>query len=198
MKTKECCSERARKNIDQLQGEFKGSALIWDVYSQVSTVAFLWLHWWCRLFNYCTGCTCLVNCASPLTISWQMTIECWHFFESEWQFSEHSKKTQKWVSVCTAASLHLKRACLASTKLPMQGTNNSHHCWPMSPQPLLHSLMWFFFHLPTCRKMCGSVLCSGPMWLWKDGEQTHSSSLKPEAWDAGNQKVLDSLFIDAN
>lgn len=131
--TKQCCSEKGRKNIDQLQGEFKGSVLIWNnVCSQVSSVALLWLHWWCRAFSYftLTVCMCGLKCASPQTISWWMNIECWHFFETECQFSEHSKKTQKWVSVCghvPFASL-LKRVCLASAKLKMQGTNNRHHC----------------------------------------------------------------------
>lgn len=96
------------RNIYELRGEFKGSLLIWNnVYSQASPVTFLWLHWWCRTFScffmcVCV-CVCVFKCESPQTISWQMNIECWHFFESECQFSEHSKKTQKWVSVCSQA-----------------------------------------------------------------------------------------------
>lgn len=149
----------------------------------MSLVAAVRLHWCCRPCSCftLTVCTCVLKCASSQTISWVMTIECWHFFESEWQFSEHSKKTHKWVSICTATSLLLKRACLASAKLQMQGTYNSHHCYPLSTRPLFRSLIWFILRLPTCRQTClncGSVLCPGPTWLWKDGEQTSPIFLK--------------------
>lgn len=32
-------------------------------------------------------------------IKFLINIECWHFFESEQDFIEHSKKTEKWVSI---------------------------------------------------------------------------------------------------
>lgn len=78
-------------------------------------------------------------CASPQTISWLMNIGHWHFFESERQFRKDSKKTEKWVSICSHVSgcftpsdtcVVLMWMCLASAKLQMQGTNSCqcHHC----------------------------------------------------------------------
>lgn len=126
-----------------------------------------------------------------------MNIECWHFFQSEWQFSEHSKKTQKWVSVCSTASLLLKRVCVwprLNRKCRAQMTTITVNHYLPDPS-------WCDFFpscLPTCRKMClkgncGSVLCPALTWLRKDGKQTPTVPL--QATERGGKWRQNSLHL---
>lgn len=94
-----------------------------------------WHHWLRTAFGCLPLAVCMCVWKSPQTISWLMNIECWHFFESECQFSQRSKKTQKWVSVCghvpgcfapsEMCVLGRSGLCLASAKLQTQGANKS-------------------------------------------------------------------------
>lgn len=115
METEEYCSEKGRKNTDQFQGELRETIIWSNVYSQVSSVTFLWLHWWDSAFSFFTFtvCICVLNCASPLTTSWLMNIEWWHFFGSG-GFSVSTARKLKSGSVSAVmlldAALLMKRA----------------------------------------------------------------------------------------
>lgn len=141
------------------------------------------------------ACMCVRVCIASL--SWLMNIECWHFFESERQFSEHSEKTWKWVSiqsrfwplrsfwiVCVWPQLNCK--CRARTTAISRIIVNHY----LSPTPPPHSDVIFFFP---------PVFLPAERSVWKKLWQcvVLCAHVAPERWESTGGRQRPPVLLQA-
>lgn len=178
-----------KKKIDPLQGEFKGSVLIWNnVYSQASSVVFQLMVQGIQL-----PCShCMYVCAKVCVTSdnfltkeyWVLTCLC-IWVSVQWAQQEklkvgQSQPSRSWLLhsfwnvcvwlmwVCVWPQLNCK--CRARTTA-ISAIIVHRYLSDAS------SNLWcdFFFFLSSylqkdvLERNCGTVLCPVPTWLWKDG-----------------------------